>query len=69
MALAIIGGIIFSTILTLVVVPCAYHITTGLERRKAHHAKGIGQHHEDGGDSHHDGGMGQRIGKLRARKR
>ncbi len=43
MAIAIIGGIIFSTLLTLVVVPCAYSLMSGLERRKAHHAKGIGQ--------------------------
>lgn len=38
MSVAIIGGIIFSTILTLVVVPCAYSVLVGLERRKAHHA-------------------------------
>jgi len=43
MALAIIGGIIFSTLLTLIVVPCAYSLMSNLERRKAHHAKGIGQ--------------------------
>jgi hypothetical protein len=45
MAVAIIGGIIFSTMLTLVVVPCAYNIMTGLERRKEHHSAGIGQDH------------------------
>ncbi len=43
MAVAIIGGIIFSTLLTLIVVPCAYSLFSNLERRKAHHAKGIGQ--------------------------
>ncbi len=45
MSLAIIGGIIFSTMLTLVVVPCAYSLMSNLERRKAHHAAGIGQGH------------------------
>jgi hypothetical protein len=43
MAIAIIGGIIFSTLLTLVVVPCAYSLLSGLERRKEHHSKGLGQ--------------------------
>ncbi len=43
MAIAIIGGIIFSTLLTLVVVPCAYSLMSGLERRKEHHSKGLGQ--------------------------
>src|SRR5208337_4964348 len=43
MAIVIIGGIIFSTLLTLVVVPCAYSFMSGLDRRNAHHAKGIGQ--------------------------
>ena len=37
MSIVIIGGIIFSTLLTLVVVPCAYSIATGFERPKAHH--------------------------------
>jgi Cu/Ag efflux pump CusA len=45
MAVAIIGGIIFSTLLTLVVVPCAYSLMSNLERRKEHHAAGIGQSH------------------------
>ena len=49
MAVAIIGGIIFSTMLTLIVVPCAYSVFSGLERRRAHHAKGIGQ----GDHEHH----------------
>lgn len=40
MSIAIIGGIIFSTLLTLVVVPCAYSLFSGLERRKAHHTTG-----------------------------
>jgi HAE1 family hydrophobic/amphiphilic exporter-1 len=41
MAVAIIGGIIFSTILTLLVVPCAYSLMSNLERRKAHHSTGF----------------------------
>jgi HAE1 family hydrophobic/amphiphilic exporter-1 len=40
MSIAIIGGILFSTFLTLVVVPCAYSLMSGLENRKAHHATG-----------------------------
>jgi multidrug efflux pump subunit AcrB len=40
MSIVIIGGILFSTILTLVVVPCAYSIMAGFERPKAHHVTG-----------------------------
>lgn len=36
MSIAIIGGILVSTLLTLVVVPCAYSILTGFERPDAH---------------------------------
>jgi len=36
MSIAIIGGIIISTLLTLVVVPCAYSILSGFERPDAH---------------------------------
>lgn len=32
MSVAVIGGIVFSTLLTLVVVPCAYSIMSGWER-------------------------------------
>ena len=32
MSVAVIGGILFSTLLSLVVVPCAYSIMTGWER-------------------------------------
>ncbi len=60
MAVAIIGGIIFSTLLTLVVVPCAYSLFSGLERRKEHHGKGIGQ--GDHEPSH-------KVAKLRPRNR
>ncbi len=44
MAIAIIGGIIFSTLLTLIVVPCAYSLMSRLERRKAHHSTGFKDH-------------------------
>ncbi|HXL73448.1 MAG TPA: efflux RND transporter permease subunit, partial [bacterium] len=40
MSIVIIGGILFSTVLTLVVVPCAYSIMAGFERPKAHHVTG-----------------------------
>lgn len=40
MAIATIGGIFFSTVLTLVVIPCAYSIFTGFEDIKAHHTTG-----------------------------
>ncbi len=40
MAIATIGGIFFSTMLTLVVIPCAYSLMSGLERTKAHHTTG-----------------------------
>ncbi len=33
MALVVIGGVLFSTLLTLLVVPCAYSLLAGLERR------------------------------------
>jgi len=36
MAIAVIGGMIFSTVLTLVVVPCAYSLFSGLERIPPH---------------------------------
>jgi HAE1 family hydrophobic/amphiphilic exporter-1 len=36
MAIAIIGGVIFSTLLTLYVVPCFYSLMSRLERRTAH---------------------------------
>ncbi len=49
MSIAIIGGILFSTFLTLIVVPCAYSLTSVLERRKAHHATGFGTGEEGGG--------------------
>jgi HAE1 family hydrophobic/amphiphilic exporter-1 len=42
MALAIIGGILVSTLLTLVVVPCAYSLMSALESH---------QHHEFGVDA------------------
>ena len=38
MALAIIGGVVVSTLFTLVVVPCAYFLMARLERRKHHPA-------------------------------
>ena len=34
MALAVIGGMIFSTVLTLFVVPCAYSLLAKLERKQ-----------------------------------
>jgi len=37
MAVAIIGGILISTLLTLVVVPCAYSLMEGWERQSLHH--------------------------------
>lgn len=40
MAIAIIGGLLFSTVLTLVVVPCAYSLMSTLEVHKAHHVTG-----------------------------
>ncbi len=36
MSIAIIGGIVFSTILTLLVVPCAYSLMSNLENKKRH---------------------------------
>jgi len=36
MAIAIIGGIFFSTALTLVVVPCAYNLMSALENKNRH---------------------------------
>jgi len=36
MAIAIIGGVLFSTLLTLYVVPCFYSLMSRFERRKAH---------------------------------
>ncbi len=43
MSIVIIGGIIFSTLLTLVVVPCAYSIMAGFERPKAHHTGALAE--------------------------
>jgi multidrug efflux pump subunit AcrB len=40
MSIAIIGGILFSTVLTLVVIPCAYSLMSSLENHKAHHTTG-----------------------------
>ncbi len=40
MSIVIIGGILFSTLLTLIVVPCAYSVMAGFERTKAHHNTG-----------------------------
>ncbi len=37
MALAILGGVLVSTLFTLVVVPCAYSVMSKLERKQAHH--------------------------------
>ncbi|MCB0291064.1 MAG: efflux RND transporter permease subunit, partial [Calditrichaeota bacterium] len=34
MALAVIGGLVTSTILTLVVIPCAYYVIDGLRLRR-----------------------------------
>jgi HAE1 family hydrophobic/amphiphilic exporter-1 len=36
MAIAIIGGVLFSTLLTLYVVPCFYSLMSRFERREAH---------------------------------
>lgn len=36
MAIAIIGGVVFSTVLTLYVVPCFYSVMTRFEKRQAH---------------------------------
>jgi HAE1 family hydrophobic/amphiphilic exporter-1 len=44
MSIAIIGGILFSTVLTLVVVPCAYSLMSTLEVHKAHHVTGYEQY-------------------------
>jgi hydrophobe/amphiphile efflux-1 (HAE1) family protein len=47
MSIAIIGGILFSTFLTLLVVPCAYSLMSNLENRKAHHATGYENYAEE----------------------
>jgi len=47
MSIAIIGGMIFSTVLTLLVVPCAYSVMSGLENRKAHHSTGYEKHSKE----------------------
>jgi HAE1 family hydrophobic/amphiphilic exporter-1 len=40
MSIAIIGGILFSTVLTLVVIPCTYSLMSRFENVKAHHTTG-----------------------------
>ncbi len=47
MSIAIIGGILFSTVLTLVVVPCAYSLMSTLEVHKAHHVTGYEKYKTD----------------------
>jgi hypothetical protein len=47
MSIAIIGGILFSTVLTLVVIPCAYSLMSGLENHKAHHTTGYEKYGEE----------------------
>ncbi len=42
MAIAVIGGVTLSTILTLYVVPCAYSLVAKLEHRQYHNAQGNG---------------------------
>jgi HAE1 family hydrophobic/amphiphilic exporter-1 len=41
MALAVIGGVLVSTLLTLVVVPCVYELFSRLERRDVHELSGL----------------------------
>ena len=38
MAMAVIGGLVLSTLLTLFVVPCAYSLFTKIERKQYHPA-------------------------------
>jgi HAE1 family hydrophobic/amphiphilic exporter-1 len=47
MSIAIIGGILFSTVLTLVVIPCAYSLMSGLENHKAHHTTGYEKYEKE----------------------
>jgi len=69
MSVAIIGGIIFSTMLTLVVVPCAYSLMSGLERRKAHHTTGYEKYaNENGRRSKKPGKLLGAISKARPAK-
>jgi len=48
MAVAVVGGVAFSTALTLFVVPCAYAIFSKIERQSYHPAEPTGQHTDAG---------------------